>query len=163
MDDNWEAYVPIVYQFARKLTNHESDALDVTQETLLRAFRARHRLRDRGALKVWLLRIAHNVWRDGLRSRRERSELTEDLPADLPQPVQVAQARELELEIRRQWQTLPPRQRHVLHLHVNEQLSIDEICETLEMTRSNVKATLSIARKRIREALARVDSTNHAR
>lgn len=51
---------------------------------------------------------------------------------------------------------LPPRQRQVLHLHAIEELSLAEIAEVLDIGSEAVKASLSLARKRIRRKLSDV-------
>src|SRR3989304_8552329 len=59
-----EEHVPRVYRFALRLTGNRHEAEDLTQETFLRAWRHRRRLRDRSAARVWLFAIAANLWRD---------------------------------------------------------------------------------------------------
>ena len=70
MSDRLEAWVPRVYRFALRLCNDPDAAADLTQETFLRAWRRRDRLRDERAARVWLFRIAANLWRDQLRRGR---------------------------------------------------------------------------------------------
>ena len=52
--------------------------------------------------------------------------------------------------------TLPPRQRQVLHLVTCEGLSLAEVSEILEIEPSAVKANLSLARKEMRRRLSDV-------
>lgn len=61
----------VVRSYLLRRCKDESDAEDLTQETLVRAARYRHALTDGGRLRGWLLSIAGNVFRDHLR-RRER-------------------------------------------------------------------------------------------
>ena len=57
-------YVPNVYGFARRLTRDDHAAEDLTQETLLHAIERIDTLRDVGRTRIWLFRIAANLWRD---------------------------------------------------------------------------------------------------
>lgn len=59
-----------LYGFCLRLTGDPSDAEDLVQETLLRAMRAYHGLREASSAKGWLFAIATNAWRDLLRARR---------------------------------------------------------------------------------------------
>src|SRR5262245_49072471 len=57
VSDDLEAWVPRVYRFALRLCHDPHAADDLTQETLLRAWRHRGHLRDERAMCVWLFRI----------------------------------------------------------------------------------------------------------
>src|SRR5205823_15077281 len=70
VSNSLEAWVPRVYRFALRLSNDPDAADDLTQETFLRAWRQRDRLRDQRAARVWLFRITANLWRDHLRRGR---------------------------------------------------------------------------------------------
>jgi RNA polymerase sigma-70 factor (ECF subfamily) len=157
-----EEWAPRVYRFALRLSNDRHVAEDLTQETVLRAWRHRGRLRKEEAARVWLFRITANLWRDQL--RRNRSPVAKartlmgirevdlaDKPANLPERM-VAGKEELAraLEV---MNGLPPRQREVLYLSVCEGLDSEEISDVLRMTREAVKASLSLARKKMREQL----------
>lgn len=65
--------------FIRKRVRNEVLTDDLTQETLLRVYRSRHRLRDEQRLEGWLLQIARTVIADHFR----RTPLTEEMPAAL--------------------------------------------------------------------------------
>ena len=152
-----EEWAPRVYRFALRLCDDPHAAEDLTQETLLRAWRYRTRLREPRAGAVWLLRITANLWRDRLRRGRCRVDravpLQDDAPSRTPGPEQLASKRE---ELRRALDALgelPPRQREVLYLSACEGLSTAEIGEILGIESDAVKASLWLARKNLRERL----------
>jgi len=60
-----------LYRSALHLARNHDDALDLTQESYLRAFRAEEsfELRDRG-VRPWLLKIMHNVFYSKLQRKR---------------------------------------------------------------------------------------------
>ncbi len=60
-----------------------SEAEDLTQETLARAWRARGELADQAALRPWLYRIATNACLDALRRRKRERRLWGD-PVPMP-------------------------------------------------------------------------------
>ncbi|MBS1722912.1 MAG: RNA polymerase sigma factor [Armatimonadetes bacterium] len=63
-----------VYSFALKLTRNTQDAADLSQETFLRAYKARdRRLPDREP-DAWLFRIAYRCFLDKRRMMRRRPE-----------------------------------------------------------------------------------------
>lgn len=152
-----QAYLPRVYRFAWRLTNDPHAAEDLTQETFLRAWRQRHRLRDPGAARVWLFRITANLWRDQLRRRQSpvaragplgEGQPSAARPPDVKLVQQEAVGRALEA-----LNALPPRQRQVLYLSACEDLAAADIATVLGISAEAVKANLSLARKKLREQL----------
>lgn len=152
-----EEHVPRVYRFALRLTGDPHQAEDLTQETFLRAWRGRKRLRDPDALRLWLFKIAVNLWRDRVRRARRAPQ-----PADSPidgqaspsaSPVQQALQREEVARALTALDSLPPRQREVLYLNAREALSIAQIADVLGVSHEAVKSSLSLARKRMRRQL----------
>lgn len=72
-------HLEALYGYCRRLTDRAADAEDLLQETLLRALRARHGLRDAERARSWLFTIATNAWRDQQRARgREVSTVSLD-------------------------------------------------------------------------------------
>jgi RNA polymerase sigma-70 factor (ECF subfamily) len=155
-------WAPRVYRFALRLTTDPHAAEDLTQETFLRAWPARGRLRDQQAMRVWLFRIAANIWRDRL--RRGRSPIAQAEPLGgtelcrQPLPERVAAQRDEAQQARQALNSLPPRQREVLYLNACEELTAAEIADVLDLSREAVKANLSLARKRMRELLGDDDA-----
>jgi RNA polymerase sigma-70 factor (ECF subfamily) len=152
-----EQWLPWVYRFALRLTGESHTAEDLTQETFLRAWTRRHQLRDPHATKVWLLQIAANLWRDQRRRARlpaaQTRHLPEDCRANSPNPEQIAAGQEELQRALAALQDLPPRQRQVLYLSACEDLSVQEIGQVLKIGPDAVKASLSLARKKLRQAL----------
>ena len=69
-----EDWAPRVFRFALRLTGDPHVAEDVTQETFLRAWPGRARLRDERLMRVWLFRIALMTSRPpGANARRPRT------------------------------------------------------------------------------------------
>jgi RNA polymerase sigma-70 factor, ECF subfamily len=150
-----EEYAPRVYRFALRLSGSHQDAEDLVQETFLRAWRHRGRVREAGAVRVWLFTIAANVWRDHLRRRKRRPEvqgaIADDCQARASPPDGGLIAQEDQERLTEAMDRLPPRQREVLHLHAWEQLSLAEIAQVLDISPDAAKASLSLARRRMRE------------
>jgi RNA polymerase sigma-70 factor (ECF subfamily) len=152
-----EEYVPRVYRFALRLANDSHEAEDLAQETMLRAWRKRDLLRDPQAARVWLFRIAVNVWRDRLRHGRSLVARAGPLPPDQPDPQrspdnQIADEECVRLVLE-SLQELPDAQRQALYLRACEGLSASEIALVLGTNANSVKASLCVARKKLREQL----------
>ena len=149
-----EEHVPRVYRFALRLTGDRHQAEDLTQETFLRAWRGRKRLRDPDALRLWLFKIAVNVWRDRTRRARRAPRPTDasldDREGPAVSPVEQAAQHEEAARALAAIDSLPPRQREVLYLCACEELSIGQIAEVLQVSPEAVKSSLSLARKGMR-------------
>jgi RNA polymerase sigma-70 factor (ECF subfamily) len=152
-----EEWAPRVYRFALRLCGDRHAAEDLTQETLLRAWRQRGRLRDQGALRVWLFRITVNLWNDELRRGRLQvaaaGPLSGDEAAPAPSPEKLAAGREELERALRVLAELPPRQREVLYLSTCEGLSSADVAEVLGISTDAAKANLALARKKVRQQL----------
>jgi RNA polymerase sigma-70 factor, ECF subfamily len=64
-----EPEIEVLLRVARRLTGSSSDAEDLVQDTLVRAFRAIDRFDGRHP-RAWLLTILRNTWKNSLRKRR---------------------------------------------------------------------------------------------
>jgi RNA polymerase sigma-70 factor, ECF subfamily len=62
----------VLYGSAVRMTRNRTDAEDLVQETMLRAYSHFHSFRDGTHLKAWLMRIMHNTWINHYRKSRCR-------------------------------------------------------------------------------------------
>lgn len=151
-----------VYRFALRLAHDHHTAEEIVQETFLRAWKGRRRLPNPGAARVWLFRIAANVWRDQLRRGRlpaaQTVPLTDGDPIHTRSPDRIASEQEQVERIIHGVDALPPRQRGVLFLFSIEGLSQGEVARVLGITPEAVKASLSLARKALRRRLQRLQA-----
>jgi RNA polymerase sigma-70 factor (ECF subfamily) len=152
-----EEWVPRVYRFALRLSSDPHAAEDLTQETFLRAWRQRSRLRDARAARVWLFRITANLWRDQVRRGRSPvarpGPLGDAEPGREHPPEKLAAGREELGRALGAMTALPPRQREVLYLSACEGLSAAEVAEVLGISADAAKANLSLSRKAMRQQL----------
>jgi RNA polymerase sigma-70 factor (ECF subfamily) len=147
-----------------------TDAEDLVQETLLRAWRSRSTYAGRASARAWLYRIATNACLDFLRTHPERvvpvGDGTAPSPSELPwlqpfpdslldgiqpdetQPDVLAVAREtIELAYLALIQLLPPNQRAVLVLRDVLGWSAAETAELLDTSVASVTSALQRARE----------------
>ena len=152
----------------RMLANYE-DALDMTQETFLRAWNKRESFKGHAALRTWLYRIATNACLDFLEKRNDRTPVPSELPgpgSELPylqpypdrmlpeDPQESVVAREtIELAFIVAVQHLPPRQRAVFILRDLLGWPASKAAEGLELTVASVTSALQRARVTMREQL----------
>ena len=162
MTDDLEQYLPHVYRFALRLTGDAHLAEDLCHDTFVRAIPKRDPSRESSLLKAWLLRITANLWKDSRRSSQEL--IYDDMGGRsgnrLVTAERVAELAEERQAIINQIQSLPQRQRSVLHLYAIEEMTIPDIAHILELTCQNVRVHLHDARKAMRSKLP--DLTNNS-
>jgi RNA polymerase sigma-70 factor (ECF subfamily) len=138
------------------------DSEDVTQETLLRAWRALERFEPRASLGTWLFRIATNVCLDEIERRPRRPEPVDPFPDELRgeadaliyEPAARYALREgMELALLAAIQLLPGRQRAVLILRDVLGWSGPKVADLLETTLASVNSALQRARATVDAAL----------
>jgi RNA polymerase sigma-70 factor, ECF subfamily len=147
--------LPLVFRVAYGVLRDRPEAEDVAQEAFTKAYRNYHHLRDRGALRAWLVRI---TWRLAInRQRSNRRRAARELAAQR-QAVLAARPDSLEQEERaaRLWEAidaLPPKLRIVTVLAAIEGHDIREVAALLRLPAGTVKSRLFLARNRLKELL----------
>jgi RNA polymerase sigma-70 factor, ECF subfamily len=153
---------------ARGLLSSEEDARDAVQDAFLLAFRALPQFEGGCRLSTWLHRIVVNVALMKLRSRRRHPErsieellprfetdghcIPGEVPERDPEDVKLEQD-QLRQVVRRCIAQLPERHRTVLVLRDIEELSTEEACELLGLSRDALKTRLHRARQALRSQL----------
>jgi RNA polymerase sigma-70 factor (ECF subfamily) len=143
------------------------DALEVVQDSFIKAFQALDSLERPDAFRPWLMRIVTNLALNFRRSQRRRPLALEDciLGADQEAgeayaigsgdgPIDHAKAAELESRIQAALMELPKRTRMALVLFSIENLPQKEVAEILEMSVDSVKWHVFTARRKLKEQLA---------
>lgn len=151
-----------VVDFCYRMTGRPDDAVDLAQDTFVRAWRAmgRYRARPDAAFSTWLFQIARNACLDW-RRRNRRDPLyaavdpveTEDLPGPGSVPDAVS-ARETGACIAAAVLALPEDQRTALVLAEYEGQSHEQIATVLKTSAKAVESRLYRARRSLRHALA---------
>ncbi len=162
----FEAYLSQILRAARGAGLDPSRAEDVTQATFTTFLEKAASFEGRSHVRTWLFGI---LYRKIAEARREvQKELRHDAIDEVmeqrfdsagawmrpPQPVDAAvQDAEVREQIQGCMEPLPLRQRMAFQLREVEELSSPEICEILEVTRTNLGVLLFRARNRLRECL----------
>jgi RNA polymerase sigma-70 factor, ECF subfamily len=153
-----------IFRLLMSMLRDEEAAETLTQETFLRAYSKRGDFRGDGSMEGWLMRIAVNLARDHIRSRRagfwrrllggEPAQLAAEMAAD-PQPSaeRVLLAREQAAAVWQIADELSPQQRAIFALRFVDEMPLEEIARTMGLRVGTVKAHLSRAVTKLRERL----------
>ena len=156
-----------VYNLALRMTGSPEDALDLSQEAFLNAWRGLASFQGECSFSTWMYRLTSNVCLDFLRARKRRLEAAgallsldgEDAPdpaaPDRQRPEAVLERREQQELPRRALDALPDHHRQVLALRELSGLSYQEISAALALDLGTVKSRLTRARLALRKILCR--------
>jgi RNA polymerase sigma-70 factor (ECF subfamily) len=159
-------YQKRLFKFFLGWVGNREDALDLTQEVLVRVYQKANTYNGDAPLSAWVFRVARNLHLDQRRKRNfkvnQRSVNIEDIaPGRLSrrelQPERVFAKKELVQEVSRAIDLLPPRQREVVRLRLLGELKLDEIAETVGLSVGGVKSTLHNALARLRKNLSSLE------
>jgi RNA polymerase sigma-70 factor (ECF subfamily) len=149
-----------IFALTYGILGREEDARDATQETFIAAYRNLSNFRGEAKVSSWLHRIAVNQCITRRRRAKVRGETslegeTETNGAQFAapaheSPARLAEGRERAAAVRRAVQALPPELREVLVLKEFEELTFQQIADTLDVPLSTVKSRLYTALKQLR-------------
>ena len=160
-----EAFETVIRSFSRTLfaiaygiLQNREEAEDVVQDTFVKAWKSRWRVRDAAKFPAWLSTIARHRARD-LARRRRPEPLPEDFEAtDMVELEGLGPKADLDGEVRSALAQLPELHRIAVTLRYFEELDYGTIEKTLGLTNGALRGilgrSLGLMRKRLKPALA---------
>ena len=155
-----------VFSLCLRLLGDAEEARDAAQETFLKVYRGLGSFRGEAGLKTWIYRIAVNQamnqrrwWRRRHRDDTISLELTRGqgettlghlLPGAAASPEAQAISSERERSIMRALDEIKPEYRIALVLREIEELSYEEIAQTLSISIGTVKSRIARGREELR-------------
>lgn len=150
-----------LYNFAHWLTQDRAAAEDLVQETYMKALRGFSSFKQGTNFRAWMYKILRNTFlttQTGLKAFASVSLDSDDdntvEPVAAETPESVLLARVEQETVQNALQELPVRFREIILLCDLEEMSYQEIGETLAIPMGTVMSRLSRARKAMRELLA---------
>ncbi|MEZ6184956.1 MAG: sigma-70 family RNA polymerase sigma factor [Planctomycetota bacterium] len=156
-EEIYERHRHAVYKVAFGMTRNAEDALDVVQETFLKAHKSLARFERRAALRTWLCQIAVHQGIDlGRRKKVRRADSLEDglVPSGEIGPRAEARERELKAALQEALSKLSEKHRTVFLLYTVKGLSYREIATAVDCSVGTVMSRLFYARKNLQGLLA---------
>lgn len=150
-----------LYNFAGWLTGNREEAEDLVQETYLKALKGFSSFQQGTNFRAWIFRILRNTFltsRTGLQAMRtvpleSDDEETPVVPATMDTPESILLGRVSQEAIQAALEKLPVIFREVLLLCDVEEMSYQEISETVSIPIGTVMSRLYRARRAMREEL----------
>jgi len=144
-------YQDRTYRFILRMVGSHDEAIELTQDTFIKAWQALPEWRPEAEFRTWLFRIASNAATDSLRRRKlvQFVPLEEDydVPAETPGPEAQLRVKQQLRALESALARLPHEQREVVLLRDVEDMSYAEIGATLRINEGTVKSRLARARE----------------
>jgi RNA polymerase sigma-70 factor (ECF subfamily) len=149
-----------LFSFLCSVIRNETDAEDLCQDVLFRAYQSIGSFRHGSAFSTWLFAIANNRARGHHAGKRKDQPLDTVHPASVDRTEQLLEHRELADAIDAALGDLPPRQRSALHLFYREELSYAEISEMTGTPLNTVKSDILRGKDALRSRLRGITSVD---
>ncbi len=158
-DELVNEYKKRIYYLAYSLTSNHADALDLSQEAFIKVYKSIHKFRGRSSFYTWLYRITVNICLNHLKRESKKKEVSFDERIEVAQvdwwsnPKKALENKELQEDLTKAIDSLPPQQKTVFTLRHLEGLPHKEIASILGCSIGNVKANLFQALQKLRDKL----------
>jgi RNA polymerase sigma-70 factor (ECF subfamily) len=157
----FDRYHRQVLAIAVGLTGNGDDAMDVVQETFVRAHKNLASFLGESSFYTWLYRIAVNVGIDFRRRQSRRAEVVQVEPIDenvgdgehAVDPRAEVERRELGARILKGIDELTPEHKAAIILREIEGLSYEEISKVMQCSKGTVMSRLHYARRKLQAKL----------
>ena len=163
-----------VYNLCYRMAGNPDDAMDLSQETFLRAWRCLDQYQFASAFSTWLYRLCSNICIEFLRRRRRQQtvpltfedadgeEQTYAVPDAQPLPEEQVELKLTRETLAAAMAQLLPEHRAVLQLRVVNEMSYEQIADVLDIQIGTVKSRLSRARNQLKKILERGNLSRRA-
>ena len=152
-----------IYNLAFRVLKDENEALDLTQETFLRAWTALPNFRGQSQFRTWLYRITSNLCYNRLPNlRRSLNDLGDDVMEEIPEssfdnPAREIESNETRTHLYEAVDALDANYKLLITLRYQDELSYDEIASTLNLPLGTVKTGIFRAKEQLRKSFARLE------
>lgn len=161
-----------IYRHALYLLKNSEDAKDMTQETFIKAWQHRTKLRQK-TVHAWLLKCVRNLCFNLLKRRKFQVHLSDEEDdgdtfgmllktqenKSSPSPEELTIKQETKQLVHRAIGELPASMKSIVIMRELEGMSYKEIAAVVKQPENSVKSTVFRARKKLREILSNIMET----
>jgi RNA polymerase sigma-70 factor (ECF subfamily) len=160
-----DLYKDRVYHISYRMLGNRQEAEDVAQETFIRVYNNLTSYNPQYKFSTWIYRIATNLSIDYIRRRKQTLSLDADISGsegldwhdrfsdNSLGPEEEVLADEFQNEVQGAIMDLNPKYRAVMVLRYIEDLSLQEISETVKLPISTIKTRIHRGREALRKKL----------
>lgn len=158
-------YERAVYNICLRMVRNREEAQDLAQDAFTKVFSMLERYNPTYAFSSWLFKITSNLCIDAIRKRRvdtvpmdqpissDQGEYERQYESPTDDPARVYDKREKMSRLSRAIEELPEHYRIMIILRHQEDLSYEEIAQSLDVPLGTVKARIHRAREMLKQRL----------
>lgn len=146
----YQKYAKMVFNSIYRLVNDRPQAEDLLQEVFVKAFSEINSLKNAESFGGWIKRIAINQSLTFLRKKKIYFEDAEEIQIADTEEEELEELQELRVEaLQKAIAELPVQIRTIVNLYLFENMSQEEIAQTLEIPHATVRSYYHRAKKKI--------------
>jgi RNA polymerase sigma-70 factor (ECF subfamily) len=151
LEQLYDAHAKALYVFLLNVSRSSEVTRDILQTVFLRVAAEPELLASIRHPRAYLLRMAHRAWIDLVRRDRSRKERYQQFSSSTPSIFEPAsETHDLHRVLKRSLASLPEAQRAVDHLHLWEDLTFEQIGDTLGISKSTAVSRFRYALDKLR-------------
>lgn len=135
------------YRYAFTYVHHRDTAMDMVQNSFLKAIEQIHTLRNPAAIKTWFYRILTNECLQTLKKAQREYPVE---PADIRDEIYLDKAYEPALDLYEAVRQLSPETQTIIFLHYYEEYTLKEISKITGSNLNTVKSRLYAGLKKLK-------------
>lgn len=148
-----------MYRYALSIVREPETARDIVQDCLTKIWSIRKDLDKVEKVNAWAFRIVRNRCIEIMRRNRYADLDEKVVNMRHSDPVENQAITNDFMSLMKQvLKELPEKQQEVFHLREVEDMSYQDIAETCGLTESDVKVNIHRARKKVKEAMQKIDA-----
>ena len=149
-----------LFRFAKRILVDDDEAFDAVQNVMMRLWQLKDQLLQYKNMEAFCMQSVKNEALNRIKKGKVRSDYVNQYQAVSTTEYTIGNTKEI---IVKMINSLPEKQRLVMHLRDVEDYEIDEIAEVLEMGESAVRVNLMRARQKVKEQLTKLFDYETAR
>ncbi len=148
-----------VFRLAKRMLTSTEEAEDATQEVLIKMWNKNGELEKFNSVEAMMMTMTKNYCLDRLKSKQASNlQLVHSNYSNRDNLEKQTEDKDKLNWIEKIIDALPETQKMIIQLREIEELEFEEIARIMQMSETNVRVTLSRARKTIREQMTKVNN-----
>lgn len=151
-EELYDRYVDKIFRKCLSFVKNEAQAEDFTHDIFLRLVLKIGTFKEHAKFSTWLYSITYNYCMDQIKVIKKQAETTFDENFDLEQEYDNAELVEIQAQdLKKALQKIDSNERAMLLMKYQDDFSIKEIADTLNITESAVKMRLMRTKEKLRK------------
>lgn len=148
-----------IFRLSKRLLTSTEEAEDATQEILIKAWNKNSELKSYTSVEAMMMTMTKNYCLDRLKSKQASNlRIVHTNYANRENLEKQTEDRDNLSWVEKIVSQLPETQKMIIQLREIEELEFEEIAQIMQMSETNVRVTLSRARKTIKEKMSKISN-----